>query len=206
VLAAARRNRRLAFVFPVAVVARGDAVIVSAFLSLWIVSGARDQGVDAAAALAHAGTALGAFTGGGLAGTLAAGYAVDRFDRAKTAMLAVLATGLAFGAAALVDDVMGWELVALAAVMGFAELSLIVSGQALLGEQAPPEIRGATVGVFAFCGAVSMLVLSGLGGQVFDRWTYAGPFILAGGLNLLVASWAWMGRREMAMNERTEHG
>jgi len=202
----ARRNPRLALVFPVAIVARGDAMIVSAFLSLWIVTAARAQGVETADALARAGTALGVFTISAVAATIGAGFLIDRMDRAKAATWAALAAGLAYVAAGLVGDVMGPGMLVLAVALGLTEAALIIAGQALLGEQAPEARRGATVGAFGFCGSLGVLVITIFAGQLFDRWTHAGPFILVGLVNLAVFAWAWLIRHRVAFPAGVHNG
>jgi MFS family permease len=194
----ARRNPRLALVFPVAIVARGDAMIVSAFLSLWIVTAARAQGVATADALARAGTVLGVFTASAVVATIASGFLIDRMDRARAATWTVGTAGLAYVGSALVGDVMGPGMLLLAVAVGLTEAALIIAGQALLGEQASEERRGATVGTFGFCGSLGVLGITLVAGQLFDRWTHAGPFILVGAVNLAVFAWAWMIRRRLA--------
>jgi MFS family permease len=204
VAAQARQNPRLALVFPVAVIARGDASIAITFLSLWVVTAARQHGIASAEAVARMGTVLSVFTVASVAMTLCAGFLIDRLDRARAVTLAALATGLAQVSSGLVDDVMGSGMLVFTAVLGVAESSLIISGQVLLGEQAAVRHRGATVGAFGVCGSLGVLVITFAAGQIFDRWTYAGPFMAVGVVNLLVFSWAWFSRARMRLIEAPE--
>jgi MFS family permease len=194
----ARGRPRLALVFPIAIVARGDAAIAISFLSLWIVTTAQADGVPTAVALARVGTIVSVFTVAALASTVTTGFVIDRVDRARAATVAAFAAGLTCVASLLVDSVMGSGMLVFAAALGISEAALIISGQALLGEGAAPERRGATVGAFGFCGSLGVLLITGVAGQLFDRWTHAGPFILVGVANLLVATWAFGVRHRMA--------
>ena len=56
-----------------------------------------------------------------------------------------------------------------------------------MGQEADPKITGATIGAWSFCGAVGVMFGSLLGGLLFDWWKPGAPFLLMGGLNLLVA-------------------
>jgi len=197
-----RRNRehpRLRLVFPVAVIARGDAAIATAFLSLWVVTAARHHGIPAADSIARMGTVLTVFTVSSVAATLGTGFLIDRLDRARAVTLAALATGLAQLSSLLVNDVMSSGMLVFTAVLGLAESSLIIAGQTLLGEQASSRHRGATVGIFGVCGSLGVLVITGTAGQIFDRWTYAGPFVAVGVVNLAVFGWAWLARDRMRL-------
>jgi predicted MFS family arabinose efflux permease len=60
----------------------------------------------------------------------------------------------------------------------------------LLGQEAPPQIRGASVGVFGLVGTLGILTATFLGGQVFDQFSYGAPFTMMAGVNAVVALWA----------------
>jgi MFS family permease len=197
VLREARGNPRLALVFPMAVLARGDATVATAFLSLWIVTAARQQGISTAVSLARTGTALTVFMVSALAVTLCSGFVVDRLDRAKVAMFAALAAGLTYVSSTFIGNVMDFGMLVWVAFLGATESTVIIAGQVLLGEQASPRHRGATVGVFGVSGSLGVLLITGVGGRLFDHWMQAGPFVAVGAINLLVFGWAWAARTGM---------
>ena len=60
---------------------------------------------------------------------------------------------------------------------------LTQSAQALIGQEAPKDGRGAVVGVFGFFGAIGILLAASIGGYLFDAWMPAGPFVLMGAAN-----------------------
>jgi MFS family permease len=194
----ARQNPRLGLVFPMAIVARGDATIATAFMSLWVVTAGKQQGIPASTSLAHVGTLLTVFMVSALAVTLSSGLLVDRLNRVTAAMLAVLAAGLTYPAALLVGNVLDVGMLVWVGFLGATESLVIISAQALLGEQAPPRRRGATVGLFGIAGSLGVLLITAVGGRLFDHWRPAGPFAAVGGLNLIVFAWAWLVRARTA--------
>ncbi len=75
-------------------------------------------------------------------------------------------------------------------VLGIGEISAVIAGNALLGQEAPARIRGAAVGVFGLVGTLGILFATLAGGQVFDAFGYGAPFTMMAGVNLVIAVWA----------------
>jgi MFS family permease len=75
---------------------------------------------------------------------------------------------------------------AIAFILGIGQISAILGGTTLVGQEADPKITGATIGVWNLCGAVGTMIGSLLGGLLYDWWRPGAPFLLMGGLNLLV--------------------
>jgi MFS family permease len=75
-------------------------------------------------------------------------------------------------------------------VLGIGEISAGIAGNALIGQEAPPQIRGAWVGVFGLVGAAGILAATFVGGQAFDRIGYGAPFTMMAGVNAVIALWA----------------
>ena len=53
----------------------------------------------------------------------------------------------------------------------------------MTGQNAPAKTRGSVIGTFTACGALGMLIASGVGGFLFDNWTNTGPFLFMGIIN-----------------------
>ena len=75
-------------------------------------------------------------------------------------------------------------------VLGIGEISAIVAGNALLGQEAPAHIRGATVGVFSLVGTGGILAATFAGGLVFDAFGPGAPFLMMSGVNAVIVIWA----------------
>jgi MFS family permease len=79
---------------------------------------------------------------------------------------------------------------ALLGVMGVAEISAFVSSQALVGERAPAERRGAIIGLFCVSGAIGILIGTAGGGWLFANFGPSTPFVLFGVLNGVLFLWS----------------
>ena len=118
------------------------------------------------------------------------GFVADRVNRSMLLVAALALTGCSLVSTVLVHDVFGLGMVVVVAAIGVTESALIVCGQAILGEEAPPALRGSALGIFYFSGTLGVVVVSFLSGRLFDKVGYAAPFVLVGALNLLFAVFA----------------
>jgi MFS family permease len=187
-----RRHPPYIMVVAIAFVARGDAAIMSGFLSLWVVRSAGAAGITAARAMHSAGLLLSSVTICGMASACIAGFAADRVSRmgALAAALALAGAGniLLLG----VHDFAHWPATVLIGLIAGAETAIVVFGQALLGEQTPAGLRGAAIGVFSMCGSLGVLILVFAGGLLFDLVSGAAPFAMLGAVNVIAALSAWL--------------
>ena len=183
---AARANPRILVVCAEAFVARGDLVVFSTFFSLWARQAGVADGLDLGEAIAAAGK-MAALVG--LANLLWApvwGFVLDRFDRAS-----VLAAGLAIAATAYIwvglsPDPLAAAFIPAAILLGMGEGSAILGGAAMVGQEAPEDIRGSVLGLYNFCGSMGILVIAAAGGWLFDAWMPGAPFIVVGLINALI--------------------
>ncbi len=166
--------------------------MTGAFLSLWLVQfGTGELGMAPSQAMFElAVPRVLAVVTGALFGAIIMGIIADKIGR-------VTAVSIASGLAAVVylsmfmvtDPTATWVFVLLG-VMGVAEISAFVSSQALVGERAQAERRGAIIGVFGVAGAVGILIGTAGGGWLFSRFGPSTPFVLFGALNGLVFFWS----------------
>jgi len=87
------------------------------------------------------------------------------------------------------DPTASWVMVLLT-IMGIAEISAFVSSQALVGERADADRRGAIIGMFGVSGAIGILIGTAGGGWLFANLGQSTPFVLFGVLNCLVFFWS----------------
>ncbi len=182
-LRSGRENPRLAVAFASAFVSRGDMVIVGTFLTLWVTQFGIEQGMDTATASGRAFMLFGlvqvsALIWAGIMGTL-----VDRLNRMTSLCIALVLACVGYSMMGLLRDPLGPAAIPFAVMLGIAEVSLIVAGGALLGQEARESLRGAVVGVFNLCGAVGIVIVSSVGGYVFDNYGRSTPFVIMGGVN-----------------------
>ena len=115
------------------------------------------------------------------------GWMVDYFDRVVALAIAMGIAFVGYLALGIVEDPLNSPWAYLAAVLGGAgEAAVVVSGPALVGQEAAPRVRGSIIGFVAFFGAGGVLINSKISGVLFDQWMYQAPFVFMAGMNLLV--------------------
>jgi MFS family permease len=192
---AARGNPRIFIACCEAFIARGDLAVVSTFLSLW----AKEAGLLAGMSLPEAvGTAA------GLAATVSTaqllfspvvGYFIDKFDRLTAMATAMGIAGTAYLWVGFSADPLALIFIPAALMLGLGESAAILSGAAVVGQEASENIRGAVIGLFNFCGSVGTLVIVVVGGFMFDAWMPGAPFVFVGVINLGIFAAAIIIRR-----------
>ena len=191
-LRAGRDNPRLAVAYAAAFIGRGDLVIVGNFLTLWVTQFGIEQGMDTAAASGRAFMLFGIVQVAALAWAGIMGVIADRLNRMTALSLALGLAAVGYTLMGQLEDPLGPAAIPLALLLGVGEISVIVTGGALLGQEARASLRGATVGVFNLFGAVGIVAISGIGGLIFDKLGRGLPFTVMGLLNgaLLLAALA----------------
>ncbi len=62
-------------------------------------------------------------------------------------------------------------MVAIAPIVGFAQIFMIISAQIILTKEAMPEhLRGTVSGCYSLLGAVGIVISEYVGGYLFDIW------------------------------------
>ena len=112
----------------------------------------------------------------------------DRMNRVSALIVGMSLAAVGYIAFGLQENPLAGSGIPLALILGVGQISAILAGTTLIGQEADPHIRGATIGVWNFCGAIGTVVGSLLGGLLFDWWMPGAPFLLMGMLNLGVAA------------------
>jgi MFS family permease len=118
------------------------------------------------------------------------GWLVDRYRRLSVLMVALGVAGTGHLLFLWVTDIKDLSAMAVASLVGAGEMSLVIAGQALLGQEAPAASRGAAVGLFGLCGSIGVLSINLAGGWLFDFVSRKGPFILIGCIDALILACA----------------
>lgn len=192
---AARENSRVALAYGCAFAARGDVLVVGTFTFLWTQQGAEDLGLGIGDGFRRGGIIMGVIQFSALAWALVMGFILDKVDRATGVIIAFTLSAIGYTSFGLIDDPFSNSVFLPAVVLGMGESSTIIAGNALIGQSAPPSIRGAVLGVFALCGAMGILAATSLGGRLFDLWMPGGPFVQMGVVNTLILAAAITIRR-----------
>lgn len=176
----AARNPRIALAYASAFIARGDNVVIGAYLSLWAQQAGLAAGMTAGEAQADAGKLLALVMVAPLPIAALFGYINDKVDRVTGLIIASALGAVGY----LVFGSLASPLLAMAIpvgiVLGCGMVTSVIAGQTLIGQEADPRITGSTLGAFNFFGSVGTLFSTVVGGYLFDMWTNGGPFLMMG--------------------------
>jgi MFS family permease len=187
-LTLALESPRIALCYLNAFASRGDLVIMTTFISLWIVQAGIAQGLSPAAATARAGMVFGIAQGAALLWSFVMGMILDRVERVTGVCIGFGLAALGYGLLGLVVDPLGPHMIPLAMLAGVGEASAMVSTGVLIGQEAPARYRGTVFGTFGLAGSIGMICLTAAGGQVFDAFGGGAPFLMMGAVNGVVVA------------------
>lgn len=201
--AKAARDKGIALSYGAAFISRGDLAVAGAFVGLWLsIYGQQNFGMTQSEVMGQLiMPAILTVVTGALVGSLLMGYIADRISRAAAITLAAGFAAAIYMSMYFVTDPTAPFVKVLLFLMGVAEISAFVSSQALCGQQANPEHRGAIFGFFGVSGAVGILIGTKGGGMLFDQVGPSSPFVIFGSLNLLVFLWGLSAYKKIKVPE-----
>lgn len=180
------RNPRLAIAFFAAFIGRGDLVVVGNFLTLRITQHGIDQGMTTAAASGRAFMIFGIVQLAALCSAFFIGLFADRRNRMTAICVALGLATAGYTLVGFAEDPFARSFLPLALLLGMGEVAVIVTGGALFGQEAKVRMRGTLVGVFNTMGGIGIIMVSGIGGIIYDELGRATPFVMMGALNGLL--------------------
>lgn len=204
----ATKDPGIALAYAAAFVSRGDLAIVGTFFTLWGTTyGTTVAGLSAAEALARIGLIIGISQGVSLLTAPIFGIMADRINRVNTVLVAVGISAIGYGSTILVDNPLeGTGIIIVAILIGLGEISGVIASGVLIAQQAPRDIRGSIIGVFSWCGALGILVATGVGGQLFDSWRPQAPFVLFSLFSVMVFIYGFTIRNKVVPLNEEVHG
>jgi len=180
----AARNPRIGVAFASAFAARGDVVVIGTYVSLWGTQAGIATGMTEAEALLKATGVFAVIQSAALFASPVIGILNDKINRVSALIVGMGLAAAGYIAFGLQDDPFGAGGIAVALILGVGQISAILAGTTLVGQEVDPKITGATIGVWSLCGAVGVMFGSLLGGLLFDWWMPGAPFLMMGALNL----------------------
>jgi MFS family permease len=193
---AGRRNPRLLLAYACGFVGRADLVVVGTFYSLWLTQAGIASGMGADVAAKMAGGMFAFVMTCALIWAPVMGWLNDRIDRTLALALALILGLIGYCSIGFVNDPFGVWLYPASVLLGIGQMSVTLASQTLLGQESPPEMRGAVVGTFSICGAAGILFVTGVGGRLYDVIAPAAPFVMIGLLNGLLGLYGfWLYRK-----------
>lgn len=192
-------NPGIALAYGAAFLSRGNLAVMGTFFVLWgSVYGTNELGMTTADALQKAGGVLAISYGASLLAAPFFGILADKISRVNALCVTLFISGCGYTSTFFLSDPFGMPMITALIFIGMAESGCIITSGVLVAEQTPAKIRGAVIGVFSLSGAVGILVASIVGGQLFDKWLYAGPLVFFGLIAFSILIWALLVRGKIA--------
>lgn len=187
----AAKDPGISLAYAASFVARGNLAVVGTFFTLWAsIYGTQELGMSSAEALAKGGGLVAISYVASLLSAPIFGILTDKVRRVDAVAITMLVAVIGYGGTFFVSVPFSWQMIVCLIFIGMAEVGCIITSGVLIAQQSPARVRGSTIGVFTFCGAVGILVASIVGGQLFDHWLKSGPFVFFGGAAGVVLIWA----------------
>lgn len=182
----ATKDPRIALGYTTSFFARADEVIITNFVSLWVTQYYIEQGIcdPNQKCYASAGSS-GTLTGIAQAVALVSCPFFGAGSEYLPKEFPIIAAGL-IGAAGCIPfafsiDPTSSASMAFVVLLAIGQYGMIISGMTMIaGKHVPTEYRGSVAGTYSFFGAVGIIILSKVGGVLFDKWMKGAPFLLLG--------------------------
>lgn len=183
----AGRNPRIAVSYLSSLAARADMAIITLFLILWVQNASVGAGMSAAQAAAKAGMTVGIAQAIGIFWAPLFGVIADRIDRLSLLIFGFSLAAIGYFWIGTQADILSTAAIPALLCMGIGQSSTILAANVILGQEAPADIRGSAFGMQAVFGAIGILLLSSIGGRLYDTFGPHAPFYTIAGANGLVA-------------------
>ncbi|KAJ3181742.1 hypothetical protein HDU87_000760 [Geranomyces variabilis] len=191
--AQAGRDLRVLLGYAGSFLARGDTIILTLFLPLWVYRHYLDSGLCQAPggvddpdikthcreAYLKASVLSGVGQTFALVGAPLFGLAMDRFYRPFPILFAGLLGGVSYTLVFAQSTPSASIMFLYICLIGLAEIGLVVGSLSLVtASYVPVHVRGSVAGVSSLAGALGILINTKLGGTLFDSWVPTAPFFI----------------------------
>ncbi|MDH3976958.1 MAG: MFS transporter, partial [Gammaproteobacteria bacterium] len=150
----AARNPRIAVSYASAFASRGDVVVIGTYVSLWGTQAGIGNGMVEEDALKKATLVFVVVQVAALLASPFIGILNDRINRVTGLIVGMGLAAAGYLVFGLQTNPLGFNAMFIACILGVGQISAILAGTTLIGQEADPKITGATVGVWSFFGAV----------------------------------------------------
>ncbi len=180
------KNPRILISYGAAFIARGDQSVNATFLVLWGSTAGVAAGMESAEAVKNGTVMFIVAQVSALVWAPILGPILDRFDRVSGLAACMVLGAIGNLSVILLADPLANYALIFYILLGIGQISVFLSAQSLIGQEAPDRTRGATIGAFNVSGAVGILIVTWLGGRMFDAIDPRAPFVLVGCINILL--------------------
>ena len=183
-------NPRIALSYAGAFASRSDLVIKGLFLALWAIHDGAQRDMSPAEAMARFGGMIIIMQGVSLAAAPIFGWFMDQVNRVTATIVALIFATLGYLSMGIITSPLDFAMAPFFIVLAFGSSFMLKASLALVGQEARPKERASVIAVNGMFGALGVLILTILGGRLFDTWGPWAPFVLAGAFQgvLLIAA------------------
>jgi len=180
------RNPRIALSYACGFIARSDLVLLGTYSVLWGTTVAASRGMPAAQALAEGRKIFTIASTAALLWLFVIGVVIDRVNRVTGIIICMTLASMGYLGTMFIDDPLSKDAIPLIILLGIGQISAFAGAQTLISKEAPPRSRASVIGMFNVFGAAGILLSTALGGVLFDRIGPHAPFVMVGGLTVLL--------------------
>jgi MFS family permease len=180
------KNPRILLSYCAAFVARGDQSIIGTFLPLWGTTAGIAMGMAPAEAVKKGMMIFIISQSAALLWAPVIGPLIDHWNRVTALIVCMALASIGYLSLGLVGNPHQPASIIFFILLGIGQISSFLGAQSLIGQEAPKAERGSVIGIFNICGAAGILVITTIGGRLFDSMSPKAPFIVVGAINLLV--------------------
>jgi MFS family permease len=180
------KNPRILLSYSAAFVARGDQSIIGTFLPLWGTTAGIAMGMAPAEAVKKGMMIFIISQAAALLWAPVIGPLIDRWNRVTALIVCMALASIGYLSLGLIGNPHEPSSTIFFVLLGIGQISSFLGAQSLIGQEAPKAERGSVIGMFNICGAAGILVITTVGGRLFDSMSPKAPFIVVGAINALV--------------------
>jgi len=180
------KNPRILLSYAAAFVARGDQSIIGTFLPLWGTTAGIAMGMAPAEAVKKGMMIFIISQGAALLWAPVIGPLIDRWNRVTALIVCMGLASIGYLSLGLIGNPHESGSIIFFVLLGIGQISSFLGAQSLIGQEAPKAERGSVIGIFNISGAIGILVITTIGGRLFDSMSPKAPFIVVGAINALV--------------------
>ena len=183
----------------VTIITRADIAIVATFIILWMVYMADGEGITAVKATARGGLVMMVTSLVTLIAYPILGILTDRVGRIPVIITGLLVSGAAFCLMAITKNPFAPIVYLYASLICVGFSGVAVASTTLTADAAPKQLLGSILGGFNTMQPIGILFFLQVGGYLFDKWGYWGPFALKGIVSILCGLWLLTIRKKITV-------
>lgn len=179
-------NPKILLSYAAAFVARGDQSIIGTFLPLWGTTAGIALGLPPAEAVKKGMIIFIISQGAALLWAPLIGPFIDRWNRVTALVVCMGLASAGYLSLGLIGNPHEPSSIIFFILLGIGQISSFLGAQSLIGQEAPKAERGSVIGMFNIFGALGILLITAIGGRLFDTVSPKAPFIVVGIANAIV--------------------